>query len=438
MSDNLRIPSKELEPLILNYCVKNKSFFIRVKQYLETKGGKSYFSDNKLQEVLNLFSRFYTKFEKIPKLNTMRTLVDRRYNDNEEIKSYCLSIVNSMYSDEFEYNEEFVEDEIKTFIQENRVYEAWFDAQKDVEKGDYGALLNKVENAVRINFDKDLGRSIKDVDELYKNIDNLMNQDTIDSGYGHLNSIIDGGFHKKEIYIISASPGLFKTGFLGNFAVNAFLQGKKVLVYTFETSEERLAMRYYANIVNTNKKEMLINGDEFKEKAKKIFKDMPGDLILKEYPANSICSNDLLAHMGDLKRYKDWEPDIVFADYIGIMAANDKSMSAENSFKYYKTITEELRNVGEIKDVPILTAAQINREGMSDRGGSKSVVTAKNIAESRGIYDTADFFAIITQTLKEKERNKYYLYIDKNRNDRTGVKIEFEVDYNRMILKEER
>lgn len=578
-----------LEPVILNYCRGNPSFFLKVKDYLSTTGKKSYFSDDKYQEVFNLYGKFYDKFNKPPKRESLKAILDRKYHDEEEIRTYFFSIVDTMYDKKMEYDEEYIEEEIKTFIQENRVYEAWFEGQGDVEKGDYGALLSKVESAVRVNFDKDLGTSIKDVDFMYDQIQKVMSEDVIDTGFNHLNSIIDGGFHDKEIYCLSAIPGGFKclhsdvkikikynnknntiikelpigklfdilgykdqgehkapeslevntkngykkvegllktqpneewevitntgrsaifadfhklaspqgkiydegvlwsyvkdiqvghrvytdkgmeevssveylnkksemydlqvvgkqfyangfvshnTGFIGNFAVNSFLEGKNVLVYSFETSRERLAMRYYANLVRMNKKEMLFDEENFKDKVKEAVSNMEGDLILKEYNANTVCANDLLAHIADLKRYKDWEPDIIFIDYLLIMLTNDKKMSSENGFKYYKTVTEEVRNIAKTLNIPVMTATQINREGMSDRGGSKSLVTAKNIAESRGIYDTVDFFAIITQTAKEKEKNKYYLYVDKNRNDRTGIKIEYEVNYEHMTLEE--
>jgi len=589
LSDNLKIPTQRLEPIILNYCRGNPSFFLKVKEYLTTQGKKSYFSDDKYQEVFNIYGKFFDKFNKPPKRETLKAIIDRKYQNEEELKVYFFSIINTMFDNSMEYDEEYIEEEIKTFIQENRVYEAWFEGQGDVEKGNYGALLAKVEDAVRVNFDKDLGTSIKDVDFMYDHIHKIMNEDVIDTGFSHLNSIIDSGFHNKEIYCLSAIPGGFKcshsnvkvkikyqinketiekeitigglfkkfnidkkgeykapeslmvwgdggykkvegliktqlneewevvtetgrsavfadfhklaspqgriydegmlwiyvkdlkigdmvyteegrevvasvaylnkksemydlqvegkhfytngfvshnTGFLGIFAVNSFLQGKNVLVYSFETSRERLAMRYYANLVRMNKKEMLFDEDTFKDKVNETIGNMEGDLILKEYNANSVCANDLLAHVADLKRYKDWEPDIIFIDYLLIMLTNDKKMSSENGFKYYKTVTEEVRNIGKNLDVPIVTATQINRDGMSDRGGSKSLVTSKNIAESRGIYDTVDFFAIITQTAKEKEKNKYYLYIDKNRNERTGMRIEYEVDYEYMTLEE--
>lgn len=585
MSQNLKIPSQRLEPIILNYCRINPSFFLKVKDYLSTTGNKSYFSDDKYQEIFNFYGKFFDKYKKAPKKETLKAIFDRKYQDEEELKTYFFAILDTMFDNQIEYDEEYIEEEIKTFIQESRVYEAWFEGQSDVENGDYGSLLSKVEEAVRVNFDRDLGTSIKEVDFMYESIQEIMNESVIDTGYNHLNSIIDGGFHDKEIYCLSAIPGGFKcshkntkvkikykktekeipigdlfkefgmdkqgeykapkslmvmsdggykkvegliktqpneewevvtetgrsavfadfhklaspqgriydegmlwiyvkdlkvgdtvyteegrevvasvaylnkksemydlqvegkhfytngfvshnTGFIGNFAVNSFLSGKNVLVYSFETSRERLAMRYYANLVRMDKKEMLLDEEAFKQKVKDTIQDAEGDLILKEYNANTVCANDLLAHVADLKRYKDWVPDIILIDYLLIMLTNDKKMSSENGFKYYKTVTEEVRNIAKTLSIPVVTATQINREGMSDRGGSKSLVTSKNIAESRGIYDTVDFFAIITQTAKEKEKNKYYLYIDKNRNDRTGVRIEYEVDYDFMTLEE--
>ena len=285
----------------------------------------------------------------------------------------------------------------------------------------------------------------KDAGKEWKTVNSLKVGDEIkvESGFDKIKNIYFNG-KKSEMYDLQVEGKHFytngivshNTGFLGNFAVNSFLEGKKVLVYTFETSKERLAMRYYANLVNMDKKEILMNEEGFKEKGKQKLNDLEGDLIIKEYNTNSVCSNDLMAHVQDLKRYWGWEPDVIVIDYILIMLTNDKKLSAENSYKYYKTATEEVRNIRKSLNIPILSATQINREGMSDRGGSKAFITAKDISESRGIFDTCDWLAIITQTAKEKEKNKYHLYIDKSRNDRTGMKIEFNVNYGYMRLEE--
>ena len=439
MTNNLKIPSNLLEPMILAYSILDPSFFMKTKSYLDTnrQKGKSYFSDEKNQKVYNLISLIFDKYEKIPKKNTVLTIIDRLKED-PEVKFLMTTIVEKMYSATMDQiDEKYIEDETINFIKENNAYEAIMLGQEDIQNGNFGSLLTRMEEAVRVNFDKDLGLSIKDLDEAIKRIDNLNNEATFSTGFLNLDSVLDGGMHPKELYVVSAIPAGGKTLFLGNLAINAFLEGKKVLVYTFETSTERLMMRYFSNIAQMGKKEIILDEEGMKDKVEQAVSISEGDLIVKEFNANSVSSNDLLAHINDLIRYKNWKPDLVVVDYILIMLTNDKKRSSgDSSHDYYKTITEELRNIGKSLYIPVWSAVQINREGMSDRGGSKTVVTAKDIAASRGIFDTTDFFSIIIQSAKDKEKNKMFLYIDKNRNDRSGMKIEFDINYEFMKLTE--
>jgi replicative DNA helicase len=440
MDKNLKLSTSLLEPMILAYSRINPAFFLKVKQYLDTSqlAGKSYFNDEKYQRIFNLISKFYDKKRSFPKQNTLKAIIDRIEKD-EEIKFLLFSIVDTMYDTEsIELDEEFVEDEVKNFISEAQLYEAILESQIDIAERNFSKVSERVEKAIRVNFDKDLGLSINDIGEAIARIKKHDDEDCIDSGYPHLNRLLDGGFHPKEIYCIAAVPGGGKTMLLGNIALNTYLQGKNVLVYTFETSTERLMMRYFANLTGMNKKEILNSEDTLKERFSNLQEIADtGNLILKEYNANEVSSNDLMAHIVDLEMYLDFKPDIILADYLLIMKANDRSLSSENSYKYYKTVTEELRNIGKTISVPVVTACQINREGMGDKGGSKAHVTAKDVSESRGIYDTVDVFWTITQTTNDYKNNRMYLYFDKHRHDKTGIKIEYKVNYEHMKITEE-
>ncbi|MDA3941871.1 MAG: hypothetical protein PF693_21590 [Spirochaetia bacterium] len=226
------------------------------------------------------------------------------------------------------------------------------------------------------------------------------------------------------------------TALLGNFAINAFLQGKNVLVYTFETSKKRLLTRYYSNLIEMSKAEIIKDNTKTETELETIMNSTTGDIILKEFPANVTSSNDLLGHINDLMLYKNWKPDIIVTDYLLIMSTNDRSLSSDNSYKYYKTVTEEFRNLCKLLHVPGITATQINRAGQDDKGGSKAITTSKDISESRGIYDTADFFATINQTSKDRELEKIMIYIDKNRNGDKGQKVRMKIDYTHMRFSE--
>jgi len=436
--NNIKIPSFELEPMILAYALNNVSFFLKIKSHIDTSKfkGKSYFNDEKYQKVFNILCKYFDKYRTFPQKNTLKALVDRLEED-KDIKLYEVAIVEKAYSyDLTSLDPKYLEDEVLNFIKETKVYEAILASQPDVENRNFGAIVSRIEDAVRINFDKDLGTSLLDIEEVFKKIKELDDIAKISTGFTQLDNMLDGGLHPKEIYIWAGTPGIGKTFFLGNMALNMFLAGKKVLVYTFETSTERLMMRYIANIVNMTKKEILLNEEGVGRKARGVFSSTEGDLIVKEYNANSVCSNDLMSHINDLIMYKKWKPDVIVVDYILIMNANDRHLDRGSTYSYFKAVTEELRNIGKTLYLPILTACQINRQGQGDKGGSKNITTSKDISESRGIYDTADVFITINQTPSDKKKNKFFLYFDKNRNERTGSVIAYDAVYETMKLTE--
>lgn len=440
MGNNLKLETKFLEPMILAYSRMNQSFFLKIKQYLDTSklAGKSYFNDEKYQRVFNIISRFFDKTRKFPRQNTLKALIDKLERDSE-IKLLLNSIVDKMYeTDRVELDDAFIEEEVKNFISKAQLYEAILESQVDIENDNFSVVSDRVQKAIRVNFDKDLGLSINNIDEAISRMKKIDEEDSIDTGFPHMNRLLDGGFHPKEIYCVAGIPGSGKTMIFGNFALNMYLQGKNVLVYSFETSTERLMMRYFANLTGMSKTEILSSEETLKDRFENLKEVVtPGNLILKEYNANEVCSNDLMAHIIDLEMYMNFKPDVVIADYLLLMKTNDGSLQSENSYKYYKTVTEELRNIGKSLYIPIITGCQINREGMSDKGGSKAFVTAKDISESRGIYDTVDVFWDIAQSSTDKKNNRLYLYFDKNRNDKTGAKIEFSINYQHMKINEE-
>lgn len=431
---NLKLPSEILEPAIVAHSLNNLSFFLKIKPYLSTVGSKNkaYFNDEKYQKIFNLICQYYDKYTKYPSQITMNSMIQGKYKEDEDLRYALEQTIKKVYEEDVQKTDvRYLEDETKKFITENRVYEAMILSQLDMENGDFGAIASKMTQAVQVNFDKDLGTSIHDVDKVFDEFEDISSASSITTGLNNLDAILDGGWHNKEIYCFAATPGLGKTLYLGNFALNAFMQGKKVLVYTFETSSARIYSRLFTNILDKSKKDIMSDLQKSKDEAKTALSNYTGDIIVKYFPANSASGNDLMAHINDLWLYQQWKPDMIVADYILIGCTNDKNLSSDNSYKYYKTVTEEWRNIANILDVPFLTASQINREGMDDKGGSKAITTAKDMSESRGIYDTVDFFATLNQPAKDRTETegKVMMYIDKNRNGEKGHRLKQSIDY---------
>jgi replicative DNA helicase len=212
MEKSLKLPEYLLEPLILKYSARNRSFFLKIKSHLDTsrERNKSYFSDEKIQNLFNLIVRYFDKYQDFPKKETLKSL-STKYIKDQEILLLTNGLIEKMYEDlEEEIDEIYFEEEVLNFIKEAKIYEAIVESQIDIQTKNFGSIVNRVENAVRINFDKDLGISIRDVQEALRRIKQLDEEKTISTGFSNLDKFLDGGLHPKEIICLAAPPGHFK------------------------------------------------------------------------------------------------------------------------------------------------------------------------------------------------------------------------------------
>ncbi len=211
--ENLKLPNELLEPAIIIHSLDNVSFFLKIKKYLFTKSEKkSYFSDPKLQRIFNSICIWHNKFSKFPKEKELKIIIDKTEKDGE-LKILLNSLVKELYNgDPTEIDQKFVEEETQRFIQEDQVYEAMLTSQIDIENGNFSAIVEKMQKAITVNFDKDLGLSIRDIDAGLEQINSLNNEETIPSGFASLDGdlVLDGGFRNGEIYFFAAIPGIGK------------------------------------------------------------------------------------------------------------------------------------------------------------------------------------------------------------------------------------
>lgn len=438
---DIKFDSKALEKIIVAYTIKNKAFFLKAGKHLRTKSAKikSYFNDAKLQSVLNMVCYFNDHYDKFPILEELQVLIDRT-PEEEQTKFFIKKTAEELFEyDTKEVDSTFIEEETTNFIKTARVVEAMALAQLDLNKGNFSSISERMKEAVNINFDMDLGLSVRDLENGVKLLKESEDETkTISLGWSSMDHVF-GRIRPGELFVFAGVPGIGKTIWLGAVAMNNFMAGKNVVVITLETSPKRLLARYYQSLFHKTKTQFTSEDID----VTLVKNNLPGtgDIIIKQFPANGASTNDFNAFLNDLVMYKNFTPDVILVDYILITKTNDTDISAENTYKYYKKVTEELRNLAVEWNVPVITAAQINREGMGETGGSKAVLTSKSGSESRGILDTADYYVVIIQTSQDKKKHGedlgvYSLYVDKNRNDKTSVRLPFYVDYKHFQIKE--
>ena len=317
-----------------------------------------------------------------------------------------------------------------------RAYEATTLNQLDIANGKFDSLSDRMQKALNINLDKDFGISLSNIGETLE----LIQQVEADSGLTFGSSSLDrilGSPKAGELTVFCGVPGIGKTIWLGNVATENMKLGKKGVFFSLEVDRRRLAKRLYSSLLYKSGVDLM---NTTKAEAEAVFSEYNGgDIKIKNYPANNACCNDFANYLMDLYAVENFKPDFIIIDYILITATNNRT-SDDNMYSYYKIVAEEMRNLASQFECPVFTAAQINRNGMGEKGGTKGLVSSKDLAESRGILDTADYLLIINQTEMEKAKGKddgiseQRIFIDKNRNGSNGEILNFTLNYNTMTI----
>jgi len=210
----IKIPNEILERNIVHEALHNNSFFLKVKKYIDTskEKGKSYFNDDNLQKIFNLTCVYFDKYKKIPQRSEIEFLLEKIEKDETKlmlVKS-CLGFVVDLKD---KLNPDLIDDETKDFIKKAKAFEGFLEGQEEFEKGNYDKLADIFAKSAQINFDKDLGISIKDVDRAYELISSTSMESATTTGMKSLDRLLDGGYHGGELYVYAGTPGIGKCSY---------------------------------------------------------------------------------------------------------------------------------------------------------------------------------------------------------------------------------
>jgi len=199
---------------------------------------------------------------------------------------------------------------------------------------------------------------------------------------------------------------------LANIALQTAKAGTNVAVITLEVSEKKYLERVASNMLS-------IPIDDFKQGMpdqsllkKKIdaYKlndglTIPGKLVIKGFPNNSMKVSDLEAYMQKLEEETKIKFDLIVVDYVNLMI-DQRNANSDNSYKMVKNICEDLRSLAGRKDYAVCSATQSNREGFN----SQSDLTMDKVAESTGLVQTVDALFSINKNVIDSDRSIYRLF----------------------------
>lgn len=380
--------------------------------------------------------KFVAKYNKLPTSESFQIELDQSEKLSDEQHALAMDIVPQLFTHE-KVDNKWLLDTTEKWCQDRAIYNAIMESISIIdgkhEELTKGALPDLLSKALGVAFDLKVGHDyVENADQRFEFYHT--EEDRLPFDLEYFNTITKGGVPRKTLNIALAGTGVGKSLFMCHVAASSLVQGHNVLYITMEMAEERIAERIDANLLNVPIDQLdKMSKDMFTTKVKDIARKTTGKLIIKEYPTGSAHSGHFRALLNELKLKRQFEPDLIFIDYLNICASSRmKGMGgAINSYSYIKAIAEELRGLAVEFDVPVFSATQTTRSGYSN-----SDVGLEDTSESFGLPATADLMFALISTEELEKRGQFMVKQLKNRyNDPTNHKrFVVGVDRSKMRL----
>ena len=359
--------------------------------------------------------KFVAKYNKLPNAESFKIELDNADKLSDEQYNMAMDIVPQLFASNT-VDDKWLLDTTEKWCQDRAIYLAIMESISIIdgkhEKLTKGALPDLLTQALGVGFDLKVGHDyVENAGERYEFYHT--EEDRLPFDLEYFNTITKGGVPRKTLNIALAGTGVGKSLFMCHVASSALVQGFNVLYITMEMAEERIAERIDANLLDVPIDQLdKISKDRFSLMVNNIAKKTTGKLIIKEYPTGSAHSGHFRALLNELKLKRQFEPDLIFIDYLNICASSRyRAGSNVNSYSYIKAIAEELRGLAVEANVPIFSATQTTRSGFAS-----SDVDLTDTSESFGLPATADLmFALISteeleglgQIMVKQLKNRY-------------------------------
>ena len=392
---------QRIEIIILRNLLHNEEYARKVLPFLS----KEYFVEHADKLLYGQIDIFINKYNNLPTKEALVIELDSTSLKNEEFEDVTDLLTYVEEQNDEKSDIQWLLETTEKFCQDKAIYNAVVSSIKILDepeksKSDKGAIPELLTDALSVSFDPHVGHDyLLDSDERYLFYHRTEKKIPFDLEF--FNKITQGGLSSKTLNIALAGTGVGKSLFMCHVSSGALSQGYNVLYITLEMSEERIAERIDANLLNIRLDDLVsLPKKMYEKKMEELKSKVKGRLIIKEYPTAAASTNHFRSLLNELNLKRNFKPDIIFVDYINICSsARIRPGQYVNSYSYIKSIAEELRGLAVEFDVPILSATQTNRAGFQNTD-----VGLEDTSESFGLPATADFmFAIITNENLEAE-----------------------------------
>lgn len=408
---------KPFQEKLVQLILDDPSFGDQVGEVLKP----DFFELKYLQEFSDIIFKYKNKFKKYPSRPTIETILRSELQDlnpavQKQVREYYARILSDQIGD---VGEEYVKEKSVDFCRKQTLKEAMLKSVQLMEKSSFDEIQKVINNALKLGSDNESGYDfIAHFEERYK----LKSRNAITTGWPVMDKMIGGGHGTGELGVVIAPTGAGKSMALVHLGAAALQDGKNVVYYTLELQDTVVGRRFDSCLTGFTLNSLNGLKDEVYDKVR----DVPGRLIIKEYPTKSASTETIRSHLNRLKQ-RNFDVDVVIVDYGDLLRPTSFHKEKRGELE---TIYEELRGIAGEFECKVWTASQTNRSGLN-----AEVITMESISEAFNKCFVADFIFSISRTVTDKQNNSGRVFIAKNRNGPDGIVCPIFMDTANVSIK---
>ncbi len=422
-SDALKVPPHDLEAerSVLGAILIDSGAINLVAEFLKPE--QFYTQEHQL-----IFSAMLTLFEKQQPIDVVTIQDELKKTDSlKKIggKTYLSDLINTVPTSAYiEHYGQIVKNHFvkrRLIDLSSRMVEKAFQ-----EKGDVKKLLDEAEVEIFSLAQQHLHRDFVELKEIlaesFERLEDFMKKGThlrgVPTGFTDLDNKL-AGMQDSNLLILAARPGIGKTTFALNMALNVATKDKlPVGFFSLEMSKEELVDRLLvgqADIDAWRLKTGRLSDEDYKKLTEAMGELSEAPIYVDDTPGSSIL--EIRTKARKLKVEKDIK--LLIVDYLQLANAGRFYDSRVNEVS---AISQGLKNLARELKIPVLAISQLSR-AVEQRGTRKPQLA--DLRESGAIEQDADVVMFLyleeeSEDILDQNKKLVKLFIAKHRNGPTG------------------
>jgi replicative DNA helicase len=412
------------------YLLKSDSdFYLQIVNLVKPE----YFEFPTHGRIFSVVRDHYEKYKKLPTDDFIEQEIRSTKSERESLHDFTdeLQYINKLDTSAMDADDYYL-DLIETFAKREAMKDAIKKSLVLIKEDRVEETEELVRKALMVSRTVDIGQSFfRDTKDRWDRTYNAEKRDKYKTLLPTLNQSLEGGLGEKELAMVIAPPGVGKSLWLVNQAVQSMIEGRKVLYLSLEMSEDKIAQRFDSVMTLIPQSQLKDPASQLKvaERLSIFQTNFPNSqLMIKEFPCGTATVNTLRALLVQLRNYEDFSPDVIVIDYLELLRPTREN---QHEYQAQQRISEELRGLAMEENVLLWTATQTNRMGRAVK-----IITDTELGDSYGKIRTCDFAISLNQSEEEFDSGTMRAYVVKSRNGRPRFTVPMTIDYNILRMEE--